>query len=76
MVGVNSNQRPGRYHLVLAAAGRPIQHGWWNEESTARRKYVSWIGEFGSMPGARVTLTDEETGEQLDEWPGVVSGPS
>jgi hypothetical protein len=32
------------------------------------------------MPGARVTLTDEEAGEELASWPGegpgVVSGGS
>jgi hypothetical protein len=32
------------------------------------------IGEHGSRPGARITLVDEETGETLTEWPGVVSG--
>ncbi|MGV9888412.1 hypothetical protein [Streptomyces sp. NPDC003395] len=66
---MHSNPRPGRYHLLLASAGRPVQHGWWNNEATARRKYVSWIGEYGSMPGARVTLTDDETGETLTSWP-------
>jgi hypothetical protein len=60
---------PERYHLLLAAAGRPIQHGWWASEATARRKFTSWVGEYGSMPGARVTLTDEETGSTLTSWP-------
>jgi hypothetical protein len=71
---------PGRYHLLLTSGGRPVQHGWWNAEATARRKFVRWIGEHGALPEARITLTDEETGEQLDEWPdedpGVVSGPA
>lgn len=73
MVGVNSNP-PGRYHLILTAAGRPMQHGWWGSEAAARSKFTRWIGEHGSIDGARVTLVDEETGETLDEWPGVVSG--
>ncbi|MFD5566670.1 hypothetical protein [Streptomyces cadmiisoli] len=64
---------PGRYHLTLTA-GRPIQHGWWDSEQTARRKWSSWVGEYGSMPGARITLVDEEMGTVLADWPGVVGG--
>jgi hypothetical protein len=60
---------PTRYHLTLTSAGRPVQHGWWDRETTARRKFTSWIGEYGSMPDARVTLVDEDTGETLTEWP-------
>ena len=67
MVGVNNN--PGRYHLLLATAGRPIQHGWWGSEATARAKFTRWIGEHGGIPGARVTLVDEETGDVLTVWP-------
>ncbi|WP_369167749.1 hypothetical protein AB5J49_07775 [Streptomyces sp. R28] len=65
---MNSNQ-PGRYHLTLTAAGRPAVQGWWGSEAVARRKFTSWIGEYGAMPGARVTLVDEETGETLTTWP-------
>lgn len=69
---------PGRYHLLLSSGGRPVQHGWWPSEETARRKFTRWIGEYGSMPEPRITLTDEDTGEQLAAWPdespGVVSG--
>ncbi|GHE15565.1 hypothetical protein [Streptomyces alanosinicus] len=39
------------------------------EEGTARDKFRRWIGEYGSMPGARLTLTDEETGDVLAAWP-------
>jgi hypothetical protein len=71
---------PGRYHLLLTTSGRPVQHGWWESEAIALRKFTRWVGEYGSMPDARITLTDEETGEQLavwpDEGPGVVSGRS
>ena len=58
-----------RYHVTLSAADRPVQHGWWGSEATARTKFASWIGQYGSMPGARVTLQDEETGETLTTWP-------
>lgn len=68
MVGVNSNI-PGRYHLLLTAAGRPVAHGWWGSEAVARGKFRDWIGEHGGMPGARVTLVDEGTGEKLASWP-------
>jgi hypothetical protein len=72
MVGVTSNQ-PGRYRLTLTAAGRPSMRGWWGSEGVARAKFTSWVGDWG-VPGARVTLVDEQTGDELDSWPGAVSG--
>ncbi|MFF4044981.1 hypothetical protein [Streptomyces sp. NPDC001816] len=65
MGAVNS----GRYHLTLTAAGRAMMHGWWGSETTARRQFSAWVGERGSLPGARITLTDEETGTVLTTWP-------
>lgn len=62
--------QPARYHLTLTSDSQPAMHGWWASEATARRKLVSWIGGRGSLPGARVTLIDEETGATLTEWPG------
>ncbi|MFJ1653504.1 hypothetical protein ACIOC2_19365 [Streptomyces sp. NPDC088337] len=58
-----------RYHVTLTADGRPAMRGWWGTEATARRKFTSWVGEYGSLPGARVTLTDEATGATLTTWP-------
>lgn len=58
-----------RFHLTLASAGRPVMHGWWASESTARKKHRDWIGEHGNLPAARITLVDEETGETLTTWP-------
>lgn len=66
---MTSNLGPGRYHLLLSSAGQTVQHGWWDSEATARRKLARWVGEYGIMPDARVTLTDEETGRLLTEWP-------
>ena len=68
---------PSRFHVTLFSAGRPIQHGWWGEEPTARDKFRDWVG--AGVADARVTLVDEATGETLDEWPersrpGVVGG--
>ncbi|MGW2426040.1 hypothetical protein ACWC0C_43690 [Streptomyces sp. NPDC001709] len=60
---------PGRYHLTLTAAGTTMMHGWWGSETTARRQFSTWVGERGTIPGARITLTDEETGTQLVTWP-------
>ncbi|MFJ4551081.1 hypothetical protein ACIP4X_17950 [Streptomyces sp. NPDC088817] len=60
---------PERYHLTLTAGGRPAMHGWWGSEATARHKVASWVGEYGSLPGARITLTDEATGTTLTTWP-------
>jgi hypothetical protein len=58
-----------RYHLTLAAAGRPMMHGWWGSEATARSMLPVWVGNWGGLPDARVTLVDEETGETLTTWP-------
>jgi hypothetical protein len=63
-----------RYHLTLTTAGRPVMHGWWAALATAERKYTAWIGEHGSVDGARIVLVDEGTGETLAEWPVVVGG--
>jgi hypothetical protein len=60
---------PGRFHLLLSVDGRPMMHSWWNDEAVARDRFRDWIGERGSLPGARIELTDEETGEELDSWP-------
>lgn len=59
----------GRYYLLLTTGGRPVQHGWWNAEATARRKFDSWVHAVGNMPDPRVTLTDVETGNILTAWP-------
>ena len=58
---------PSRFHLTLFSAGRPIQHGWWGSEATARGKFRDWVGS--GVADARVTLVDEETGTVLAEWP-------
>ena len=59
---------PERFHLVLTAGGRPVAQGWWKSEAVARGKFTEWVGDWG-RPGARVTLTDEDTGSVLTEWP-------
>ncbi|MFE0845246.1 hypothetical protein [Streptomyces rochei] len=59
----------GRYRVTVTVEGRPLMHGWWGSEATARRKFTTWVGEHSGRTGARVTLTDEETGETLTEWP-------
>ena len=59
----------GRYHLLLTSVGRPVMHGWWASEATARDQFTRWVGAHGSLPDARVTLIDEETGSVLTTWP-------
>jgi hypothetical protein len=58
----------GRYHLTLTIDGRPAMQGWWARESTARTQFLSWVGNHG-LPGARVTLVDEASGDELAAWP-------
>ncbi|MFJ3283662.1 hypothetical protein ACIPMW_00100 [Streptomyces sp. NPDC086669] len=62
---MNSNQ-PDRYHLTVT--GHVAAHGWWGSETVARAKMTEWIGDWG-RPGARITLTDQETGTVLTTWP-------
>jgi hypothetical protein len=59
----------GRYLVTVTIDGRPMLHGWWESEATARRKHARWVGEHSDRPGARITLTDEGTGATLTEWP-------
>jgi hypothetical protein len=59
---------PARYHLLLALDDVPAMYGWWDDPGTARRQFRGWVGERG-RPGARITLTDTETGQLLDTWP-------
>ena len=58
-----------RFHLTLFVDGEPAMHGWWPLESTARDQLPVWVGSWGSLPDARITLVDEETGETLTTWP-------
>ncbi|MEU4168894.1 hypothetical protein AB0F46_18700 [Streptomyces sp. NPDC026665] len=58
----------GRYHLTLALKGKASMHGWWSSEATARGQFPGWIGTWG-VPGARITLVDEQTGSVLTHWP-------
>jgi hypothetical protein len=66
---VGTAEAPERFHATLAVEERVLMSGWWPDEATARRKSVRWIGEYGSIPGAHVTLTDEAAGTVLTQWP-------
>ena len=57
-----------RYHLTLHAGAQPVMHGYWADLATAERKYTRWIGEHGSVDGARITLADDEQ-RVLKSWP-------
>ncbi|MFF3324991.1 hypothetical protein [Streptomyces sp. NPDC002889] len=58
-----------RYCLALTIDGQPAMHGWWENRETADRKFRSWIGEYGSVTGARITLTDQVGDRELAAWP-------
>ncbi|WP_406170412.1 hypothetical protein OIE52_39515 [Streptomyces canus] len=62
-------ENPDRYHLTLLVNGEPAMQGWWPLESTARDQLPVWVGSWGSLPDARITLVDEETGTVLTTWP-------
>jgi hypothetical protein len=63
-----------RYHLTLSSAGRPMMQGWWENEETARGILPAWVGNWGELPDARVTLVDEERGKTLTSWPDETQG--
>jgi hypothetical protein len=58
-----------RYRVTAIVDGRLMLRGWWQDESVARRKFNGWVGEHGARPHAWITLTDEETGVTLTQWP-------
>ncbi|MFE9855633.1 hypothetical protein [Streptomyces sp. NPDC005780] len=59
-----------RYCLTWSVGDRKIMRGWWADLPTAERKFTRWIGERGSVDGARITLTDEAAdGQLLKSWP-------
>ncbi|MER6978720.1 hypothetical protein [Streptomyces carpinensis] len=61
---------PGRYrHTLTTTAGRRVVRGWWDDRTLADGKFVSWVGEYGALPDAHVTLVDEQDGTVLATWP-------
>ncbi|MFL6096096.1 MAG: hypothetical protein ACJ71Y_11660 [Blastococcus sp.] len=62
-------ENPDRYHLTLFVDGKSAMQGWWPLESTARDQLPVWVGSWGGLPDARITLVDEETGATLTTWP-------
>jgi hypothetical protein len=60
---------PERFHLTLTASGHSVAHGWWPDEAVSRAKFIRWIGEYGTIPGARLTLVDEAEARLVAAWP-------
>jgi hypothetical protein len=63
-----------RYHLTLSVGAQPVMQGWWSDRATAERKFRRWIGEHGTVTGARVTLVDEQEQLVLASWPDEADG--
>ncbi len=63
----------GRYRLTLTIRGKNSAIGWWHKPETARRKFTSWVGDYG-RPGTEVVLVDTETGTVVRSWPDTASG--
>ncbi|MFB6854901.1 hypothetical protein ACFCWV_20760 [Streptomyces sp. NPDC056341] len=63
---------PERYRLTLTSGGAVVMQSEWPIRETAARKYTSWIGSYGSMPGARIALA-EQTADgpwaEVKTWP-------
>ncbi|MFF1760395.1 hypothetical protein [Streptomyces sp. NPDC058266] len=64
---------PQRYRLTLTTTGDgTVMDGRWADLATALRKFRSWIGSYGSMPGARIELAEQaadDTWNELRAWP-------
>ncbi|MDX3365009.1 hypothetical protein PV387_03045 [Streptomyces sp. ME02-6987-2C] len=58
-----------RYRVTATCSGRPAITGWWDREDVARGKFRDWVSQYGSLPGARITLVDEEQAVTLTVWP-------
>ncbi|MGW0163877.1 hypothetical protein ACWDWT_01625 [Streptomyces sp. NPDC003343] len=58
----------GRYRLTLVLDDRRVMDGWWGREATGRKKFAMTVGDYG-RDGARITLVDTETDEELAAWP-------
>ncbi|MFF1545013.1 hypothetical protein [Streptomyces sp. NPDC058291] len=67
----------GRYEVTLLLEERPATEGWWQERATAERKYLAWIGEYGSRAGAgspsptRTAATSWRAGPTANDRPSV-----
>ncbi|WP_141203518.1 hypothetical protein [Streptomyces griseorubiginosus] len=62
---------PQRFHLTVSSGGRPVMHGWWSREATARDKFRDWIGAYGAMPAARLLLVERSGHDErlVESWP-------
>ena len=58
----------GRFRLLLTVDGTPVLRSWWASEAVARHHLMLWIRDRDALRGARITLTDEQTGAVLTEW--------
>lgn len=62
-----------RYHLTRSATDSPLASGWSTDEDTARARFAALVDEYGSRPGAVITLIDEAERRTLAVWPGRLS---
>ncbi|MFF1563795.1 hypothetical protein ACFVY1_09745 [Streptomyces sp. NPDC058293] len=61
-----------RYRVTLTTGGAVVMQGAWSNRETGQRKFRSWIGSYGSIPGARITLAEQAADESwgdLEAWP-------
>ncbi|MFD9075335.1 hypothetical protein [Streptomyces lasiicapitis] len=59
------------YRVTIASHGRTIATGDWKRLDTAEHKFRSWIGDWGDIDGARITLAERHGNgwRELKAWP-------
>ncbi|WP_327578468.1 hypothetical protein [Streptomyces sp. NBC_00145] len=61
-----------RYRVTLMTGSAVVMQGVWPNRETGQRKFRSWIGSYGSIPDARITLaeqTADDSWSDLKAWP-------
>ncbi|MET9954466.1 hypothetical protein ABZ135_23385 [Streptomyces sp. NPDC006339] len=58
--------------VIQFREGGPRVTGTWDEQEPAERRWTSWVGLYGSAPGALVSLveqTPDGTERLVKRWP-------
>ncbi|MGW2082562.1 hypothetical protein ACWCOW_37625 [Streptomyces sp. NPDC001939] len=60
------------YRVTLTTGGAVVMQGAWPVRETGEQRFRSWIGSYGSIPGARIALAEQIADGpwvELNVWP-------